>query len=72
MDEPPPEDREDDEPDLRQMFARLNEMSGAIGTLTQENLGLRQDIENIRKASPANIDDEKKFSSRLLYVLRQV
>ena len=51
------------EPDIRQMFARLNEMSSAIGDLTRENQGLRQDMDSLRKTSPANIADEKKFTS---------
>ena len=57
------DEEEDDEPDIREMFARLNEMSGAIGDLTRENQGLRSAIDTIRKTSPANIADEKKFSS---------
>ena len=61
-DQPQPE-AEDDEPNIREMLARLNEMSGAIGALTRENQGLRQDMDIIRKASPGNIADEKKFSS---------
>ena len=57
------DEREDDEPDIREMLARLNEMSGAIGALTRENRDLRKDMDNIRKASPANVDDDKKLSS---------
>ena len=63
MAEDPPPEAEDDEPDVREMLARLNEMSGAIGALTRENQGLRKDMDIIRKASPANIADDKKFSS---------
>ena len=63
MAEPSDDEREDDEPDIRGMLARLNEMSGAIGALTRENRDLRKDMDNIRKASPANVDDDKKLSS---------
>ena len=51
------------EPDLRRLAAQFAELSSAVAGLTQENLGLKQDIANLRKTSPANIADEKRFTS---------
>ena len=69
QEEEQPADAEPDPPDLRQLTADLrqltaivSEQSDALQDYRQENLGLQQEIANLRTSSPANINDEKKFT----------
>ena len=63
------EDIEPDPSDLRQLAARLQQLTAIVSEQTDslqvyrlENVALQQEIANLRTSSPANVSDEKKLT----------